>query len=436
MRIIKVIHGYPMRYNAGSEVYSQMLCQGLADRHEVHVFTREEDPFKPDYVFKTEADSQDARVTLHLVNLLSDRQRYRYQHENIDQHFVSLLDKVKPHIVHIGHLNHLSTSLIHAIHQYGVPMVYTLHDYWLMCPRGQFIQRLADDEQLLWPVCDSQEDKKCATHCYKGCFSGSKQYLQQEIEYWHDWVKHRMAHMRDIARLIDYFIAPSEYLYNRFVKDFDIPKEKITYLDYGFDLKRFARPRDRDVDEPFTYGYIGTHIPAKGIQHLIKAFGWLQGNCILRIWGRPSENTAALKAIADTLPLSARLNIQWMGEYDNQNIINDVFNKADCIVVPSIWMENSPLVIHEALQARLPVITADVGGMAEYIEHEKNGLLFEHRNLDSLAVQMQRLLDNPDFARQLGRRGYLSSIDGNILDMSLHIQQIEQIYQRLLTTRN
>ena len=45
MKILQVIHGYPMRYNAGSEVYTQTLCHGLAARgHEVHVFTREEDP--------------------------------------------------------------------------------------------------------------------------------------------------------------------------------------------------------------------------------------------------------------------------------------------------------------------------------------------------------------------------------------------------------
>ena len=56
MKILKVIHGYPMRYNAGSEVYSQTLCQGLADRHEVHVFTREEDPFAPDYRLRQDRD--------------------------------------------------------------------------------------------------------------------------------------------------------------------------------------------------------------------------------------------------------------------------------------------------------------------------------------------------------------------------------------------
>ena len=45
MKIFQVIHGYPMRYNAGPEVYTQGLAQALADRHEVHVFTRQENAF-------------------------------------------------------------------------------------------------------------------------------------------------------------------------------------------------------------------------------------------------------------------------------------------------------------------------------------------------------------------------------------------------------
>ena len=49
MKILQVIHGYPMRYNAGSEVYTQGLCQALAERNEVHVFTRQENAFLPEY---------------------------------------------------------------------------------------------------------------------------------------------------------------------------------------------------------------------------------------------------------------------------------------------------------------------------------------------------------------------------------------------------
>ena len=110
MKILKVIHGYPMRYNAGSEVYSQTLCQGLADRHEVVVFTREEDAFAPDFHLRSEADADDPRVRVYVVN--NPRLKDRYRAEGIDQRFAEVLEREAPDIVHVGHLNHLSTSLL------------------------------------------------------------------------------------------------------------------------------------------------------------------------------------------------------------------------------------------------------------------------------------------------------------------------------------
>ncbi|MGB1090913.1 MAG: glycosyltransferase family 4 protein [Oceanobacter sp.] len=113
MKIVKVIHGYPMLYNAGSEVYSQTICHGLAKRgHEVHVFTREEDSFQPDGAMRVGQDVDVPEITLHLVN--NPRMRDRYRLDIVDQRFAELLDQVKPDIVHIGHLNHLSTCLYPA----------------------------------------------------------------------------------------------------------------------------------------------------------------------------------------------------------------------------------------------------------------------------------------------------------------------------------
>ena len=103
-------------------------------------------------------------------------------------------------------------------------------------------------------------------------------------------------------------------------------------------------------------------------------------------------------------------------------------NRVDAIVVPSIWTENSPLVIHEALQAGVPVITADVGGMAEHVRDGSNGLLFRHRDPDDLARAMQRLVDEPLRAAVLGRGGYLHSVDGQIPSMRAHVTAIEAIY--------
>lgn len=430
MKILQVIHGYPMRYNAGSEVYTQTLSQGLARRHEVHVFTREENPFAVEHGLRETADPDDASITLHVVNHPHSRDRYRQT--GIDRRFAEVLETVRPDIVHIGHLNHLSTSLVWEAAQRKLPLIYTLHDYWLMCPRGQFMQMHPQDPADLWAVCDGQENRKCAARCYARYFSGAGDQRARDIAYWENWVARRMAHARDMAKLIEVFIAPSRYLHDRYRDAFGLPADKLRYLDYGFDLRRL-RGRRRVPGEPFTFGYIGTHIPAKGIHQLIQAFGRLRGDSRLRIWGRwRGQASDALQSLAHALPGEKAARVEWLGEYRNQAIMPEVFNRVDAIVVPSVWVENSPLVIHEALQARLPVITANVGGMAEYVHHEVNGLCFKHRDANDMAAQMQRLLDEPGWAEKLGRRGYAQSESGDIPDLDSHVADIEAIYREVL----
>ncbi|MDC3956928.1 glycosyltransferase [Polyangium jinanense] len=434
MKILQVIHGYPMRYNAGSEVYTQTLCHGLADRHEVHVFTREEDPFAPDDRLRNEPDADDPRITLHLVN--NPRNRDRYRAVGIDQRFAEVLDRVQPDVVHIGHLNHLSTSLVEEAAGREIPIVYTLHDYWVMCPRGQFMQTHPKDPDNLWAACDGQEDRKCAERCYARYFSGAPDEHEADVAYWTDWVRRRMRHIREMAERVDLFIAPARYLLERYRDEFGLPERKLVYLDYGFARERMAG-RKRAPGEPFTFGYIGTHIPAKGIHDLIHAFGELRGEPRLRIWGRPrGQDTEALKGIVAGLPAGVAARVEWLPEYRNQEIVGDVFNHVDAIVVPSVWVENSPLVIHEAQQARVPVLTANAGGMAEYVHHEVNGLLFEHRSRTSLTEQMQRFVDDPAFARRLGERGYPFSENGDVPGIEEHAAQIERLYTQVLQRRD
>jgi glycosyltransferase involved in cell wall biosynthesis/MoaA/NifB/PqqE/SkfB family radical SAM enzyme len=430
MKILQVIHGYPMRYNAGSEVYTQTLCQGLAARHEVHVFTREEDSFGPDYRLRREADPDDPRVRLHVVNV--PRSRDRYRHAGVDSRFAESIEEVSPDVVHVGHLNHLSTSLVFEASRMGIPIVHTLHDYWLMCPRGQFLQMHPADPDRIWESCDGQHDRRCAERCYSRYFSGAPEDRDHDVAYWTDWVRRRMRHVRAVTERIDLFIAPVPYIARRFREQFGLPGRKVVELDYGFDLRRLSGRRRRS-GEPFTFGYIGTHIPAKGIHLLLEAFGTVAAPARLRVWGRPQgQDTAALKALGERLPGGAGERIEWLPEYRNPGIVPQVFDRVDCIVVPSIWVENSPLVIHEALQARVPVITAAAGGMAELVEHETNGLLFHHRDAADLGRRMRRLAGDPEFAAQLGRCGFRGSADGSVPGIEEHVAAIERLYARVI----
>ncbi len=433
MRLLQVIHGYPPRYNAGSEVYTQTLTRALAARHEVRVFTRHEDPFAPNHRSIDENDEVEPRVRLRVVNNSESRDRYR--HPEIDREFERLIDEFEPEVVHFNHLSHLSTSMVRVARDRAVPIVYTLHDFWLMCPRGQFIQRSSGEGEDVFPLCGGQDDERCASRCYSIYFGGGHDSRDDDVAQWTRWVAERMRHVREVATYVDRFIAPSKYLQRRFVNEFGLDARRVTYLDYGFDLGRL-QGRRRVAEPRFVLGYIGTHIPAKGIHHLIRAFGSLRGDPVLRIWGRPRDPyTQSLRRMARSLPNDAGARVEWLGEYQNERIVDEVFNHVDAIVVPSIWAENSPLVIHEAQQARVPVVTADLGGMEEYVRHELNGLLFEHRNVDSMSEQMQRFIDDPELARQLGGRGYLFSESGDVPATDAHLKEVEAIYADLVDRR-
>ena len=257
-----------------------------------------------------------------------------------------------------------------------------------------------------------------------------------DIDYWTTWVNERQKTIQSMISQISLFIAPSLTVKNRVQQELHITEDKIVYLDYGFDLKRFEGRKRSETSEPFVFGYIGTHIVSKGIDLLIKSFSKLQKSAILRIFGRKrSETTPFLENLAKSLNMPDYLKIEWMNEYNNFNIIKDVFNHVDAIVVPSIWDENSPLVIHEALQAKCLVITANHGGMGEYIQDKINGLTFIHRNEASLTKTMIYAIENTNECKKYAKQGYLLDPSGNVVDIDSHTDEIISIYNKILNKK-
>ncbi len=428
MHILKIIHGYPSNYNAGSEVYSQSICDEISKHHKVSVFTREENPYSPDFEIRHQREND----KLHFYFVNNPQGKDGYRHKEIDKNFAQLIADINPDIAHIGHLNHLSTGLIDELNKQNIPIVFTLHDFWLMCPRGQFLTRSIGKENN-FQLCSKQEDHKCARDCYKVYFSGREKDEVQDEENWSSWTHQRMIETKAIINKVDLFIAPSKYLRSRFITEFDVAENKIIYLDYGFPTEYLTKKEKSKEKTNFTFGYIGTHIPAKGINQLIEAFNQLEEPATLKIFGRQDgQSTNALKFLAS----KSKNKIEFAGEYINHNLADDVFSKVDCIVVPSIWAENSPLVIHEAQSCKIPVITADFGGMSEYVMHMVNGLLFEHRDTDSLLEQLKFAITNQELMKQLGEKGYLYSEDGSVPNIKTHCQELEKIYKQFIKPKN
>ena len=436
-------------FAGGSEVYTQTLAVGLLRSGmcaSVDVFAREHDAFRSDFTVRSAADSIEPRLLVHFINHAREAPYTRFASEPIDAQFRELLQRLQPDIVHFGHLNHLSFGLPSIAKQFGAKVVYTLHDFFLACPRGQFIQvgPTKPDEEP-WQPCSGQEDSKCASSCFVGRFStGIAGQESTELDYWTKWIGSRMTAGREACGSIDAFIAPSVHLQQRLLKELPaISPAKTILMPYGFDRSRLqGRQRVRAENEPFVFGFIGRHQATKGIHlilqaaiHFLEQHPSLAGRFRILIWGRPDASThAALQRMIDSSVLATLSPpvIEWRPEYANSAIVESVFSKVDAIIVPSIWQENSPLVIHEAQQCSVPVITSEEGGMGELVVNARNGLTFKHRDPLSLSERMHEAVLQPTGMRWLGELGYLHSRDGQVPSIQQHLSDMMNVYGRLM----
>jgi GT2 family glycosyltransferase len=99
-------------------------------------------------------------------------------------------------------------------------------------------------------------------------------------------------------------------------------------------------------------------------------------------------------------PLLGQPFVRKLGPVPHERMAG-ALSEVDALVVPSVWIENAPFVIREAFAAGLPVIASDLGGMAEMVRHEQDGLLFTPGSPPALAAQIRRLIEEPELMSRL-----------------------------------
>lgn len=429
MKIAQVVHGFPPDSMGGSEIYTHNLSRELSKEDEVFVFYRSAISDQPEY--HTQVTKSDG-LTLYAINntlKFCDSFEKTYKNYAISNRFGFFLDKIKPDIVHIQHLTYLSTTLIEEAKKRKIPVVFTLHDFWLFCHLGQLLK-------LDLSICDGPQDSECAKcippqvvvkNTYgialgilkkSGSIFKSKVIQETLLKAFHRHyakfgilfqrtgnaqIRSRNIFIEKMCSLVDLFISPSNFLRMKFI-EFGLSKEKIIYCPNGFNLDLF-NGLSRSQSEKIRFGYIGTFIPSKGIHVLLEAFDNIKSNKVeLRVHGTPlSYHQGFVDYPAYLRTLSKRDNILWLGKYDNNDVAK-ILSEIDVLVVPSIWYENAPLTIHEAFQASVPVIASNIGGMKEFVHDNINGLLFQAGDSDDLRAKMEMIIDNPCLIDEL-RKG-------------------------------
>ncbi|TYP78132.1 glycosyltransferase family 4 protein [Paenibacillus methanolicus] len=277
----------------------------------------------------------------------------------------SMLIREQPNLLHVGHAMR-GMEFVQAARNLGIPYVMTLTDFWFACPRSNLLRV---DKQL----CAGPEGGvACMTHC--------------QIPYAADRLNAQMPLLLGASRIV----APSVFLAS-FVKQ-ALPALPIEVLPHGIrqetvvpNAKRYGK------SSPITLIYGGSLNEHKGVHVLIAALAKVPSRRLrLHIYGsgEPVYEAAIRRAAARDSRIS------FLGPYAEGDIPR-LYQEADMAAVPSVWYENYPLALHEALAAHVPVLTSNIGGMAEKIVDGLNGYTFRAGDARHLAERIRMVARDP-----------------------------------------
>lgn len=166
----------------------------------------------------------------------------------------------------------------------------------------------------------------------------------------------------------------------------NVIKQALPYNIHPYNIKPFKATR------PVSLIFIGRIDPIKGIHLLIEAIISLPEDKIaLHLYGAVNDEQYFINLKNQT---NGKKNIVWKGVLAQTEVVNTI-REYDALILPSVVAEMSPLVIQEAFAAGVPVIGADVAGIAEQIKHNYNGLLFKFNSIMSLKNILNTILENP-----------------------------------------
>jgi glycosyltransferase involved in cell wall biosynthesis len=342
---------------------------------------------------------------------------FRRSKELHTKHLRGFLEAIRPDVVHFQHTLFLGYDVLRLTRNVlpDAPIVYTLHEFMPICHRQGQMVRTMDDS-----LCLEESPRRCH-ECFPDIspqtFFMRKRFVQSHLQ------------------VVDLFVAPSRFLRDRFV-DWGVPPDRIVVEDYGRDFASSpAASVSRDVHNRI--GFFGQLSHYKGVNVLLEAMtllgragrsdalssahAWIHGtNLDLQPEAFRERFAALLEKTADS--------VTFAGTYD-QSHIAELMANVDWVVVPSIWGENSPLVIQEAAHHGRPVICSNIGGMAEKVDDGVTGLHFRAGDARSLAATLERAITTPGLFDRLQRGIRPPHAMGD------HVRMLTAVYEELLETR-
>tara|TARA_R110002049_G_scaffold95232_2_gene233906 strand:+ start:341 stop:1546 length:1206 start_codon:yes stop_codon:yes gene_type:complete len=293
----------------------------------------------------------------------------KYRNADCENMFRDLLERLQPDVIHFHHFLDLSAGLPNVAANLGIRSVLTIHDYWLQCAYGQRIMPTTLE------VCRSI-DQECCADCVAPLVDGGANNLERL-----SLVKQRSVFMRDMLSQLASLIAPSRFMQSEFA---DWCSD-VAYIPYGIDLNRFTSEKFIPSKIP-RLTFVGRLARSKGVHVLLQSMKDVARNVELTIYGPESNSPKYQREIEFLASEDSRVKIAGPISHD---MIHKLYAKTDAIIVPSIWMENSPLVVHEAIASGINVVASDIGGLSELLQGKRRHRLFTAGDPNELSAILE-----------------------------------------------
>lgn len=450
MKILHALHFFLPHHSGGTEVYTLRLAREQARRHQVALFYSEKLHAHRNYeLLSRKVEGLDCRVVVN--HLLYPDFRATFDNAAIEERFDEVLAEFRPDVVHVQHLMLLSMGLVERAKRRGVRVVVTLHDFWLWCAR---MGQLLDASGALCPGPEPARCSRCladfpwtqkrgAEHAFKGmqllrrAFGVDLSPLVEQVRGWRPLLPRkgrphkpgaplppatlalREQQAAALLRAVDHVVSPSQMLHERALAA-GVAAARATHLPHGVDLAPRAPPRRYAPGGVVRFAFLGTPAPHKGVHVLIDAFRAANlDHAELAIIGSARTDPGYC---ADLRRRAQGLRVRFAGALKN-SAVPAALAEVDALVVPSLWLENWPLVVQEARLARVPVIASRIGGLAEGVRDGVDGLHFEAGDAVGLAAALRKVAAAPELLARFAAHAKMPTA------MEEHAATLEAIYR-------
>lgn len=385
MRVLVVAHGHPEHSLGGAENASHGLFRALdaADGVEAHFLARAHPPLQRHPTTPLMSQRQGPREIFLWADDYDHFMMSNGATGDLAGPLRRYLETVRPDVVHVHHFIGLGLEVLWEIRRTlpAARLVVTFHEYLPIC---------ANNGQMVTTGDGALCQRATPAACHR-CFPDIPvaRHLARE------------AFARGHLMLADAFVAPSTFLRDRYVA-WGLPEERFHVIENGVEASRVAPARALPPGgRRSRFAFFGQFSPFKGLDVLLDAVARVPA----AVWGEDAR-LGLFGGNLDHQPADFRERFrQRVAALGDRVVLHgryrpdglpDLMRQVDWVVVPSIWWENSPLVIQEAFLHGRPPIVSDIGGMREKVRDGIDGVHVRAGSADDLADTMASLLADPE----------------------------------------